>query len=233
MMGPGLLQLQVDIADITKYVLNVFWGLRPEEEPLRPEAAAILKERQTSGQDFQGAYCLPTSLPAAMSILTFKMIQAPNQIVVVLENGDPVRQIHTDGRSLPKDPDPNWMGYSVGSWQRDTLVVETVGITTRAWLDGFGHPRSEGMRITERYRRRDFGHMDLEISFEDPEYLHAAVRLQDHTDAAARHRRARIRLHGELEEPRALTLSSEPERLGVSLFSTTTRGGRERVPARG
>jgi len=169
-MGPGLLQLQVDIADITKYVLNVFWGLKPEEEPLRPEAAAILKERQTSGQDFQGAYCLPTSLPAAMSILTFKMIQAPNQIVVVLENGDPVRQIHTDGRSLPKDPDPNWMGYSVGSWQRDTLVVETVGITTRAWLDGFGHPRSEGMRITERYRRRDFGHMDLEISFEDPKY---------------------------------------------------------------
>ena len=169
-LGPGILQLQVDIADITKYVLNVFWGLKPEEEPLRPEAAAILKERRTSGQDFQGAYCLPGSLPANVSILAFKMIQARGQIVVVPGNGDPPRQIYTDGRSLPKNPDPTWTGYSVGTWQSDTLVVETVGITTRAWLDGFGHPRSEGMRITERYRRRDFGHMDLEISFEDPKY---------------------------------------------------------------
>jgi hypothetical protein len=62
------------------------------------------------------------------------------------------------------------MGYSVGTWQDDTLVVETIGITTRAWLDGFGHPRSDAMRITERYRRRDFGHMDLEISIDDPVY---------------------------------------------------------------
>ena len=84
--------------------------------------------------------------------------------------GDPPRQIYTDGRSLPGDPDPSWMGHSVGTWQGDTLVVQTVGIHTRAWLDGFGHPRSEGMRITERYRRRDFGHMDLEITFEDSKY---------------------------------------------------------------
>jgi hypothetical protein len=83
---------------------------------------------------------------------------------------DPPRQIYTDGRSLPKDPDPNWTGYSVGRWQGDTLVVETVGITTRAVLDAAGHPRSEGMRITERYRRRDFGHIDFEISFDDPKY---------------------------------------------------------------
>lgn len=169
-MGPGLLQLQVDISDITKYVLNVFWGMKPEEEPLRPEGAAILKQRQASGQDFHGAYCLPAALPANLSILAFKMIQAPGEIVVVPGSGDPPRQIYTDGRSLPKSPEPNWTGYSVASWQRDTLVVETVGITTRAWLDGFGHPRSEGMRITERYRRRDYGHMDLEVSFDDPTY---------------------------------------------------------------
>ena len=89
-----------------------------------------------------------------MFILAFKMIQAPNQIVVMLENADPARQIHTDGRSLPKDPIPSWMGYSVGTWQGATLVVETIGITSRAWLDGPGRPRSEEMRITERYRRR-------------------------------------------------------------------------------
>jgi hypothetical protein len=169
-LGPGFLQLQVDAADITKYVLNVFWGVKPEEEPLRPEGAAILRQRQASGQEFQGASCLPSSLPVSLSVLAFKMIQAPGEIVVVPGTGDPPRQIYTDGRSLPKNPDPNWTGYSVGSWQGDTLAVDTVGITTRAWLDGFGHPRSENMRITERYRRRDVGHMDLEVSFDDPTY---------------------------------------------------------------
>ena len=123
-MGPGLLRLQVDIADITKYVLNVFWGLKPEEEPLRPEAAAILKERQTSGRDFQAASCLPASVPAAMSILTFKMIQAPNQIVVVLENGDPVRQIHTGGRSLPFE-DPKYYTRPFGYKTTLTLLPDT------------------------------------------------------------------------------------------------------------
>ena len=86
------------------------------------------------------------------------------------ESADPPRQIHTDGRPLPTDPDPTWMGYSVGHWEGDTLVVETNGLNDRAWLDAFGHPRSESMRITERYRRRDFGHMDLEITFNDPKY---------------------------------------------------------------
>ena len=67
-LGPGFTQLQVDFADITKHVLNVFWGLKPEEEPLRPEAAAILQQRRASGQEFQGASCLPASLPATVSI---------------------------------------------------------------------------------------------------------------------------------------------------------------------
>jgi hypothetical protein len=169
-LGPVFPQLQVDFNDINKYVLSVFWGLKPEEEPLRPEAAAILRQRMTSGEQFQGAYCLPVSVPAAMSVLVFKMIQAPDVIVVIPGSGDPPRQIYTDGRSLPKEPEPSWMGHSVGKWEDDTLVVETVGINTRAWLDGIGHPRSDAMRITERYRRRDVGHMDLEISFDDPKY---------------------------------------------------------------
>ena len=169
-LGPGFTQLQVDYNDVTKHLVNVFWGLKPEEEPLRPEAAAMLKQRRSTGQEFTAAYCLPSSLPATISVLAFKMIQAPGEIVVMPGSDDPPRQIYTDGRSLPKDPDPTWAGYSVGSWQGDTLVVETVGITTRAPIDLSGHPRSEGMRITERFRRRDVGHMDLEISFDDPQY---------------------------------------------------------------
>ena len=117
------------------------------------------------------------------------MLQAPGQIVVMPGSDDPARQIYTDGRSLPVDPDPNWAGYSVGTWQGDTLVVETVGITTRALLDAAGHPRSEGMRITERYYRRDFGHVDFEISFDDPKYytrpfgFKTTLLLQPDTDA--------------------------------------------------
>lgn len=169
-LGPGLPAIQPDLSDITKHVINVFWDLKPDEWPLRPEAAALTAQRQKSGRDFQSAYCLPTSLPAAMLVLNFKMIQAPGEIVVVAGNGDPPRQIYIDGRSLPRDPVPSWMGSSAGQWQGETLVVETTGFQERAWLDGFGHPRSEAMRITERFRRRDVGHMDLEVIFDDPTY---------------------------------------------------------------
>jgi len=167
-LGNNFAKVQVDLHDITKQAVDVFWGLKPEEEPLRPEAVAILKQR--AKLPAPGSMCLPTGVPAGIFIYPFKVIQAPREIVILTENGDPARQIHTDGRSLPKDPQPSWMGYSVANWKGDTLVVDTVGISEASWLDLFGHPRSESMRIREAYRRRDFGHMDLEVSLEDPKY---------------------------------------------------------------
>ena len=161
---------QTDFSDITKHALNVFWGLKPEDEPMRPEAAAIQKHRMASPWEYPHARCVPGGIPIALWVFTFKMIQTPQEIVQLSETADPPRQIYTDGRSLPRNPDPIWMGYSVGRWQGDTLVVETNGLNDQGWLDAFGHPRSEAMRITERYRRRDFGHMDLEIAFNDPTY---------------------------------------------------------------
>ena len=169
-LGPGFAQIQPDYYDVTKHLVNVFWDMNPAEWPIKPEAAAIAEERQKSGRDFQTAYCLPGSIPAAIVTLSFKMIQARTEIVMIPGSGDPARQIYLDGRSLPKDPDPSWMGSSVGRWQGDTLVVETTGFNERAWLDGFGHPRSQAMKITERYHRRDFGHMDVEVTFDDPKY---------------------------------------------------------------
>jgi len=169
-LGEELPRVQVDLSDVTKHTVSVFWDVKPGEEPMRPETAALVEQRMKSGEQWQTFYCLPESLPAGLMILDFKMIQTPGEVVVLFENISPGRQIYTDGRSLPKDPQPSWMGYSVGKWEGDTLVVETIGITERAWLDALGHPRSEGMRITERYRRRDFGHMDLEMTFDDPKY---------------------------------------------------------------
>lgn len=169
-LGSEFSKVQTDLHDITKHALNVFWGLKPEEEPLRPEAAAILKQRGGSPQEYPHVRCLPGGIPLSLVVFTFKMIQAPQVIVQLSETLDPPRQIYTDGRSLPKDPLPSWMGYSIGKWEGDTLVVETSGFNDQGWLDAFGHPRSQEMKITERYRRRDFGHMDLEITFNDPKY---------------------------------------------------------------
>ena len=169
-LGPGYDALQIDTNDITKHVMNVLWDVPASEQPLRPETVTLMQERRKSGREFQSAYCQPGSVPAVMMVLDFKMVQAAREIVVISGAGDPPRQIYIDGRSLPKDPEPSWMGSSVGRWQGTTLVVETIGFKESAWLDGVGHPRSEAMRITERYRRRDFGHMDVEMTFDDPKY---------------------------------------------------------------
>jgi hypothetical protein len=78
------------------------------------------------------------------------------------------RQIYMDGRELEKDPNPTWMGYSVARWDDDTLLVETNGFNESTWLDVDGHPHTEGLRMTERYRRPDFGHLEVQITLDDP-----------------------------------------------------------------
>jgi hypothetical protein len=167
-LGPDFNNVQVDAQDVSKYFINLFWDLKPEEQPLRPEAAAMVKQR--AAQPGPIAQCLPAGVPNSMFVYPFKLLQAPQEIVLLDGIGDPPRQIYTDGRQLPNDPDPTWMGYSVGKWERDTLVVETTGFNERSYLDNFGHPRSESMLITERFHRRNFGHMDVEMTFEDPKY---------------------------------------------------------------
>jgi hypothetical protein len=101
--------------------------------------------------------------------MPFKVVQTPGLIVFLYEAGTIFRQVFVDGRPLPADPQPSWMGYSVGRWDGDTLVVETTGFNDKTWLDGAGHPHSEAMRLTERYTRRDAGRMDVEVVIDDPE----------------------------------------------------------------
>jgi hypothetical protein len=169
-LGADATEVQVDLGDVTKHVVNVFWDVKPEDVPLRPEGAAIMQRRAKTPTSYPPTNCLPTGLPGSLFVIAFKMIQTPREIVVLPGTGDPPRQIYTDGRNLPNDPQPSWMGYTVGRWEGDTLAADTIGFTEKSWLDLIGHPRSESMRITERYRRRDFGHMDLEMTFDDPKY---------------------------------------------------------------
>src|SRR5271166_1477466 len=91
-------------------------------------------------------------------------------IAILYESDGTHRQIYTDGRALPKEvAQPSCLGYSAGKWVGDTLVVETAGFNDKTWLDLIGHPHSEALRIVERYRRRDFGHLDVEMTFDDPQ----------------------------------------------------------------
>ena len=96
-----------------------------------------------------------------------KIVQFPELIVILYEESTLYRQIFLDGRELPKEPNPTWMGYSVGHWDGDTLVVDTAGFNDQVWIWS-GHPHTEALRTIERFRRRDFGHMELQVAFNDP-----------------------------------------------------------------
>jgi hypothetical protein len=103
---------------------------------------------------------------------TYRIMQSPTVLGVLYESGTGrYRQIYMDGRPLPTDPNPSWLGYSVGRWEGDALVVESAGFNDRSWLDRAGHPHSEKLRVTERFRRVDFGHLQYQITFDDPETL--------------------------------------------------------------
>jgi hypothetical protein len=134
---------------------------------MRPQAEEIFRRRAT-GADSRGT-CLPIGIPAAGLLSEpFKIVQSPRLIAVLYE--DSHRQVYTDGRVFPAEfAQPSWLGYSVGHWEGDTLVMETAGFNDKTWLDVSGHPHSEALRIVERYRRRDFGHMDAEMTFDDPQ----------------------------------------------------------------
>jgi len=153
---------------ISKYALNILLDFKPDESPLRPEAAEILRHRAPGGNPADR--CLPIGIPAdGLVSEPNKIVQSPKVIFILYESDGTHRQIYTDGRALPNEiAQPSWLGYSAGQWDHDTLVVETAGFNDKTWLDLAGHPHSEALRIVERYHRRDFGHMDVEMTFDDP-----------------------------------------------------------------
>jgi hypothetical protein len=137
--------------------------------PWQPWAEALFKQRRADNEkDNPESRCLPRGLPKADAFDLHKIVQVPGLVVVLYEYQTTFRQIFTDGRQLPKEPNPAWMGYSVGHWEGDTLVVESNGFNGKAWLSGRGNPVTDALRLTERIRRRDFGHMDIQITVDDP-----------------------------------------------------------------
>ena len=143
--------------------------LSAQEPPkLQPWAEAVAKRRMEDlRRDSPEVLCLPGPI-AGMGV--GKIVQTPG-LLLMLYGGTLYREIFLDGRELPKDPNPDWMGYSVGRWNEDTLIVETVGFNNRTWLRGDGVPGSEQLDITERIRRTDFGHMEVRTTYVDPSVL--------------------------------------------------------------
>jgi hypothetical protein len=141
------------------------------EPPMLPEAASLYKRRvDTLGYDVPMTFCMPHGVPDAMLVAghPFKIIQTPGVMVHLYEEFHKYRQIFTDGRQLPVDPDPAWYGYSVGRWEGETFVVESAGFKEGTWLDNSGHPHTDALRTTERFRRINFGRMDLTVTIDDP-----------------------------------------------------------------
>lgn len=155
----------------SRAVFNLAQAVRKGETvPFTPEGRAIFEERRaTNSKDDPSAQCLPTGLPVRALLRTpFKILQTPSVTAILYESRTTFRQVLTDGRPLPEVIDwPAWNGFSVGRWEGDTFVIETAGFNGRPWLDQAGYPASDALRITERLRRRDFGHMEMEMIIDD------------------------------------------------------------------
>jgi|ERR1043166_3697091 hypothetical protein len=154
-----------------KYGRNIAADLKPGD--IQPWAEAVLKKNlEDLGLGFMNVKCLPLGPHYIVAADTtgaeqMKIVQTP-ALMVILNPDLTHRQIFMDGRKLEDNPNPSWMGYSIGRWDGDTLVVDSNGYNDRTWLDHEGHVHTEALHITERYRRRDFGHMDIDVTFSDP-----------------------------------------------------------------
>ena len=150
------------------YRFNIAQDLGPGD--VQPWAEALFLQRvRDARKDSPLAKCLPVSVPFHNFFNLMRVVQTPALTVLLYESpNSPHRTVFTDGRELPRDPNPALLGYSIGRWEGDTLVITTSGFSDLGWLDSAGHPQTESLRLTERLRRRDFGHMDFEITIDDP-----------------------------------------------------------------
>ena len=142
-------------------------GLAPGETiPILPAAKAIMDQRQS--KDDPEANCLPTGIPR-IAPYPWRIVQTPDLIFFLFEgNIHSYRQIFMDGRKHPADPDPTWYGHSIGSWDGDTLVIDTVGFNDKFWFDFRGHPHTEQLHTIERYTRKDLGTLENKVTIIDP-----------------------------------------------------------------
>ena len=185
--------------DADPYNGNVSVDLRPDE--IRPGVDALYKQRMEDlGKDDPATFrCLPAGPRALYAPQGWvRILQTPAIIAIIYEDLTS-RQIFMDGRALPKDPNPSFMGYSVGRWEGDTLVVDSIGFNETSWLDFGGHPHSEALRMTERIKRGSFGRLDVEVRIDDPKVFTRAFSVPVHADSDELRRRVHVQGAGRPE----------------------------------
>jgi hypothetical protein len=169
-IDPEMEIVTVEHEQFPRHFINVTADIDPEEVLMHPWAQTLFEQRlQSRGLETPVAYCKPTGFPWVNTVpLPHKIVQTSELILVLYEENSVFRQIFLDGRKTVDDAVPRWMGYSTGRWEGDELVVETTGLNDRHWLDGMGHPHSDRLRVVERFRRVDAGHLEIEITIDDP-----------------------------------------------------------------
>jgi hypothetical protein len=152
------------------YIRDLAKDIKVENVPLQPWAEKVYRQRlATSGRDDPGARCIPGGLVRLSTVpYPFRIAVTPDRVLVLYEAWQAWREILTDGRPLPRDPQPTWRGYSVGKWEGDAFVVQSAGFNNEGWLDNNGLPATDRLSVTEKFRRRNFGQMNLEIVIDDP-----------------------------------------------------------------
>jgi hypothetical protein len=163
-----------------------------------------------------------------------RIVQTPAMLVILYDDLS-YRQIFLDGRRLPKDPNPSWMGYSIGHWDSGTLVVESAGFNERSWLDMGGHPHTESLRTTERFRRTAFGHIDIQVTFDDPRAykkpwsISFGVSLAPDTEmleyVCGENEKDRAHLIGRTTEEKRVTVARETLAKYVGVYETVSTTG--------
>ena len=186
-----------------KHLLNLAADLKPGDVPLQPWAEAVFKERiETNGKDHPGVRCWPSGIPEKHNIPDgLKLVQTPDLMIFLHESRTIYRQVFTDGRPLPKDAQPAWMGYSVGRWEGDTFVVETINQNGKTWLDMRGLPATDALKVTERYTRPTIGRIIIDVTIDDPKAYTQAVERAAVVEPAAGHRAHREHLRREQQRP--------------------------------
>jgi hypothetical protein len=208
--------------DGAKYVANIAAELKPEDVQAWANALSQQRAETLFRDDPSDIQCLPQGPRYNLYPFPEKIVQTPKLILILMEELA-YRQIFLDGRELPKDPNPAFMGYSVGHWEGDTLVVQSTGYNDRTWLDLGGHPHTETMRMTERIKRTDFGHLEVEETIDDPKVFNKSftIRIGGHylpdTDlieyVCAENERDRSHLVGKITDDKSVPVKIASETL--------------------
>jgi hypothetical protein len=149
------------------------WVNKAIDVPFTPAGLELFKERRaTNSKDDPEGYCLPAGVPRYTGTpYPFQIIQLPDRVVILYEGASHMYRVVLMNAEHSKDPDPTWLGESVGHWEgNDTLVIDSVGFNGRTWLDYVGHPASDQLHVIERLRRPDFRTLVYEATIEDPKY---------------------------------------------------------------